>query len=309
MDLITSFQCNEVNEEIIVLFKFAIKYERSIGSVKFFITCILIWRFKMSHYESILITGGASGLGLGVAKHYSKNKNAHIFLIDINPSNLENAKKVCEEFGATIHTKIANVMDEEAMETVIYECDGIRPLDLIVANAAGQRPGSTSRTEDIPEDIMWATKICVNGVANTVFPALGLMKSRGKGHIVMTSSAASFVGLWGLPGYAAAKMWVRRLAEMLPTSYPELTFTAIAPGAVKTPLWIASNIDPNTGELKAGGQKLHPLSVEEGVEYYIKGIESKEIFYAFPPQLSEQLSLAEKLPYEEKMNLIKSFAN
>jgi NADP-dependent 3-hydroxy acid dehydrogenase YdfG len=88
--------------------------------------------------KSILITGAASGLGAALAKVYSR-PGVDLFLCDITPDKLENVKSQCAELGARVHVRTQDVTHRQSTEDWVLECEGIRPLDLVLANAAISR--------------------------------------------------------------------------------------------------------------------------------------------------------------------------
>ena len=85
----------------------------------------------------------------------------------------------------------------------------------------------------------------VDGVVNTVHPALSLMRARpGKsngdlrGQIAIMSSIASFRGLHGAPAYCASKAAVRVWGEALRNGHAHegIGVSVICPGFVRTPM-------------------------------------------------------------------------
>lgn len=89
--------------------------------------------------RSIIITGGASGIGLGIAEHFasSKEKN-HITLLDINPTSGSQALDSLRSKypGASLSFEACDVSSwesqAEAFEKVARERGGV---DVVFANA------------------------------------------------------------------------------------------------------------------------------------------------------------------------------
>lgn len=109
------------------------------------------------------------------------------------------------------------------------------PVQAVVANAAVvDRVGDARRTS--PE--AWADEIDINlnGVYNTIQPALEGMAERGGGRIVVTSSAAGLSGLRGQSAYAASKAGLFGLVKSLALELAPagITVNALALGMVAT---------------------------------------------------------------------------
>lgn len=185
--------------------------------------------------RAILITGAAGGIGSALARAYA-SPEAHLFLGDKNSSGLEELSRFCREAGAATHAATVDVTDQAAMEKWIAEAESIHPLDLVIANA-GISHGNL-RKEETPDQIRAVFDVNVNGLLNTVLPALPLMRRRGRGQIALMSSLAGLRGFPHSPSYCASKAAVRVFGQGLRARLKRegIRVSVIIPAFVKTPM-------------------------------------------------------------------------
>ena len=184
---------------------------------------------------SLLLTGASSGLGAGLANAYAR-PGATLHLSGRDPERLEAVAEGCRAKGAEVFASILDVTDRDATAAWVAEADSRRPLDLVIANAgisAGTGGGGESA-----EQTRAIFAVNVDGVFNTVMPALAPMRSRKAGRIGIMSSLAGFRGLPGAPAYCASKAAVRVWGEALRGELaPDgVAVSVICPGFVTTPM-------------------------------------------------------------------------
>lgn len=164
-----------------------------------------------------LITGGSSGIGLALAAQLAA-EGWNLSLIARRADGLAHARKaLCSEHdvsNAQVQTFSADVVDYEAVKNVTAAAiDAYGPPELAVTSAGVARPGYF---DTLGIDI-FRTAIEVNylGTVHAVKAVLPAMRRQGRGRIVMVSSGAGLVGLFGYSAYAPSKFAVRGFAESL----------------------------------------------------------------------------------------------
>jgi short-subunit dehydrogenase len=180
--------------------------------------------------RSVLITGASSGIGEALARAYAA-PGATLSLGGRNGDRLSAAATLCRQRGAAVDAGILDVTDAAATAGWIERCDDAAPLDLVVANA-----GVSASATDSDEATRQVFAINVDGVVNTVLPALARMRRRGRGQIAIVSSIAAFRGLPGSPAYSASKAAVKAWGEALRGRHAEegIEISVICPGFVKS---------------------------------------------------------------------------
>lgn len=183
--------------------------------------------------DSIMITGASSGIGAALARLYAR-PGATLFLCGRNAKRLDGLAQICENQGATVKSAILDVADPAAMAQWIGDCDAANALDLVIANA-----GISGGGPDIGHGLDATRKIFkinIDGVVNTILPALQLMRTRGQGQIAIISSLAAFRGLPSSPAYCASKAAVKSWGEGLRVRFaPDgVRISVICPGFVES---------------------------------------------------------------------------
>ncbi len=181
----------------------------------------------MNNPASILITGASSGIGAALAVEYAA-PGVFLALGGRDRERLERTAALCREKGATVTARTTDVRDRTAMLNWISECDGANPLDLVIANSGISSGGPDGA------DPLTIFAINVDGVVNTVLPALTAMLHRGHGQIAIMSSLAGFRGLPGAPAYSASKAAVKAWGEALRARHAStgIRVSVICPGFV-----------------------------------------------------------------------------
>lgn len=184
---------------------------------------------------SILITGAAGGIGSALAHVYAA-PGIHLFLGDTNTAGLEAVCDCCRKAGAVAHGRVVDVRDRAGMERWIAEADAIKPLDLVIATAGISR-GSVAR-EETADDIRTVFAVNLDGMLNTVLPALPRLRGRKRGQIALMSSLAAISGFPHAPSYSATKAAVRIFGQGLRARVARegVSVSVIIPSFVRTPM-------------------------------------------------------------------------
>lgn len=207
---------------------------------------------EIRHPTRILITGASSGIGAALACAYAI-EGISLFLGGRDRQRLETVTHQCRERGAAVFARCLDVTDREGMAGWIAEAAAEAPLDLVIANAGiSGGTGGTGGTDgtgaakdyEDPGQVRKIMAVNIDGVLNTVFPALDQMLGRPvpdngvRGQIAIMSSLAGFRGLPGAPAYGASKAAVRSWGEGLRGSLArhDIKVSVICPGFVVSPM-------------------------------------------------------------------------
>jgi len=191
----------------------------------------------------VLVTGGASGLGLAIARVLAEC-GAVVIIADWDEARLANAVGG-HPAGTRIEQAVLDVSDGSAVSAFVSRIvDRHGRLDVAFANAGialGRGPGDASGLIDSFDFGQWrqALEVNLHGVVHTVRAAAVPMKQQRSGSIVVTASTA---GLRQDPyvaySYIVAKAGVINLVRQaaLDLARWQVRVNAIAPGPFRTGL-------------------------------------------------------------------------
>lgn len=172
-----------------------------------------------------VITGGASGIGLGLAEKFAA-EGMSLMLADIEQAALDEAAVQLRDAGANVATFVCDVSDGAAVEALAEETYAVHGACHILCNNAGvvarHKPWGPL------EDWEWVLGVDLWGVIHGVRSFVPRMLEGGEpGHIMNTASTAGLLAFPGIASYNVAKRGVVALSE---TMHHEL---------VKTPLGVS----------------------------------------------------------------------
>jgi all-trans-retinol dehydrogenase (NAD+) len=243
--------------------------------------------------ETILITGGASGIGRAQADVFAK-LGAKLILWDVNSELLEKAR---EELSAVTSVRIA-VVDVSKREAVAAAAVEAGPIDVLVNNAGIVNGKPILQLSDTQIERI----VAINELAHfwTIRAFLPGMLERDKGQIVCISSQAGLTGCARLADYSATKHALVGLMESLTLELRQMKSkviaTTVCPYFVRTGLF-----DFNDKELL---QPTLPVMTpefvaQEIVDGVVRGIEHINI----PGLLRWIVGIARLMPYQLQLGV------
>jgi NAD(P)-dependent dehydrogenase (short-subunit alcohol dehydrogenase family) len=182
------------------------------------------------------ITGGASGIGLGMAKAFLK-RGMKVAIADIHTKRLENAEKELDSPGNLIALEL-DVTDRSAIERAADTTEEAFGKVHVVCNNAGIGGGGPAH--ETPLDV-WnrILDINLNGVFHGVQVFLPRILSHGEGgHIVNTSSTAGLQPNPNQGAYCTSKYAIVGFTEALNVDLAEeeVSVSVLCPWFVDTPI-------------------------------------------------------------------------
>lgn len=225
----------------------------------------------------VVVTGGASGIGAGLARRFAEEGARAVVVSDLN---LAGAEAVAAEFGGlAVRTDVS--IEHDNVELIELTEQRYGPIDLFCANAGIAFQGSEQDSDDA-WDRMWR----VNFIAH-VYAARHLVprwRERGGGYLLVTASAAGLLTNIGAAQYSVTKHAAVALAEWLSITYADsgLKISCLCPQGVDTPMIASSG--PLADLLRQGARS--PAQVADHV---VEGLRQERFLILPHPEVAGYL--------------------
>lgn len=195
--------------------------------------------------KTALITGGASGIGLGMARAFVA-AGLRVAIADINDAALEAAKAALPGLGLAVKLDVTRAEQwEQALDAVEA---ALGPVDILCNNAGvGQGrfvDGRATTVAEMPE-ALWRMVMEINATGTFLgaHAVVRRMLARGQGgHIVNTASTGGLMAPAGIAAYCASKFAVVGLSESLRAELASagIGVSVLCPGGVRSNLFASS---------------------------------------------------------------------
>jgi NAD(P)-dependent dehydrogenase (short-subunit alcohol dehydrogenase family) len=220
------------------------------------------------------ITGGSSGIGLGIAQAFT-NAGMKVVIGYRSQGHLDEAMAALKGAGNRIHAIRVEVTDRPALERAAAETVKVfGKVHVLVNNAGIQNPISLGKMSYEEWDQMMSVNL--DGVFNGVRAFLSHINAHGEGgHIVTTGS---ILGLFtvgaGYTAYCASKFAVSAMMESLRVELADANIgvSALCPGPVRSNLEVV---------LKDSPIALDPLEVGK---ILLQGIRDNDLYILTHPE-------------------------
>ena len=196
-----------------------------------------------------IVTGSASGIGLGIAKALA-GAGMNLVLADLQPGPLEQARQAIEALGVkavAVPTDVSNPAAVAAVGRAAEQAFG--KLHVAVNNAGVAMHGT--RVEDVTaNEWNWVIGVNVLGVINGIRSFVPLIRQHGEGgHVVNTASISGFFIRAGRNqgAYSMTKYAVVALSEALEQEVADANIgvSVLCPGSVDTHIFESAATRPD----------------------------------------------------------------
>jgi NAD(P)-dependent dehydrogenase (short-subunit alcohol dehydrogenase family) len=223
----------------------------------------------------VVVTGGASGLGLGFTEALAMN-GARVTMLDIDAKRIAAETGRLRAAGFDVRGTVVDVCDHAALDQAVDEAAAAYGrLDVVFANAGidsgpgfignwvgADRPRNPAGALESYSDERWnrVIEVNLNGVFATLRAAARHMRPRKSGRIIVTTSLAALkteavIGAAYMAAKAGAAHLMRNVA--LELAADNITVNAIAPGFFITNIGGGHAHNPQTQQAVARSIPMH----------------------------------------------------
>jgi NAD(P)-dependent dehydrogenase (short-subunit alcohol dehydrogenase family) len=182
-------------------------------------------------HKVAIITGGASGIGLAIAKRFAADE-IKVIIIGRDTAKL---KAACRIIGPDTDFFSCDLADLDAIPSLVQQIiDSYGRIDILVNNAGiNLKKEILDVTDDEYQKIILTNQTSVFCITRAV---AGFMKEQGQGCILNISSMASIYGLPYVVAYTASKAAIEGMTRSMAVELSPvgIRVNCIAPGFIKT---------------------------------------------------------------------------
>ena len=252
--------------------------------------------------KTAFITGGASGMGLAMARSFAK-AGMKVVIADIEQAAREAAQAEFESSNAEFLVLPLDVTDRDAMKEAADATEERFGKVHVVCNNAGVAVGGPI-DQMAYNDWDWVNKVNLDGVVNGIQTFTERMKAHGEGgHFVNTASMAGHLSIPGLSVYTGTKFAVVGISETMRADLlpHDIGVSVLCPGLVNTNIFdsgrnrpedlpgasLAPLVDPNAGDLSAQLEQMRHTALDPAVvgDMVLHAIRENEFYIFTHPEL------------------------
>ena len=252
--------------------------------------------------KTAFITGGASGMGLAMARSFAK-AGMKVVIADIEQAAREAAQAEFESSNAEFLVLPLDVTDRAAMKEAADATEERFGKVHVVCNNAGVAVGGPI-DQMAYNDWDWVNKVNLDGVVNGIQTFTERMKAHGEGgHFVNTASMAGHISIPGLSVYTGTKFAVVGISETMRADLlaHDIGVSVLCPGLVNTNIFDSGRnrpedlpgasltplVDPEAGDLSAQLEQMRHTALDPAVvgDMVLHAIRENEFYIFTHPEL------------------------
>jgi NAD(P)-dependent dehydrogenase (short-subunit alcohol dehydrogenase family) len=239
--------------------------------------------FKVEGY-GVIVTGGASGIGLGYAEALAEN-GARVTILDVDAARIGRETHRLQALGLAVRGEVVDVRDHAGIDRafdaalaahgrldVVFANAGIDPGPGFVGSWVGsQRPRNPEGALENYSDERWnrVLDINLNGIFATLRAGARLMRPQRSGRMIVTTSVAAYqcepaIGAAYMTAKAGAAHLMRQVAMEL-AAY-QITVNAIAPGFFVTNIGGGHAKQPQLQQAMSKAIPMHRVGFPEDIK-------------------------------------------
>ncbi|AZO08145.1 MULTISPECIES: SDR family oxidoreductase [unclassified Mesorhizobium] len=231
------------------------------------------------------VTGGSSGLGRSLAKDLA-NQGYAVAVTALPDDPVDTLLVETAQMAGHVKSFPCDVTDEQGMARTVAAIEKqMGPIVLAVFNAGNYiaTPGENL----VVRDFQRSFAVNYFGIVNGLVPAVGCMRGRGRGHVVLVGSVTAYSGWPTTAAYGGTKAAINILAESLKYDFDKMNIRVqvMNPAFVDTPL-TEKNMLPMPGL----------MPVHRASRRMLRGICKGGFEVTFPYHISWPLKLLGLLP-------------